>query len=52
MASSGIVFTIALFVFLLVGAGVVSRVVWLSAKTESRLHTGDRSVPERRAHLR
>ena len=50
--SSGIVFTITLLVFLLVVAAVVSRVVWLSARTESYLHTGDRSVPERRARRR
>jgi len=50
--SSGIVLTITLLVFLLVVAAVVSRVVWLSAKTESYLHTDDRSVPERRARRR
>ena len=50
--SSGIVFTITLLVFLLVVEAVVSRVVWLSARTESDLHTDDRSVPERRARRR
>jgi len=50
--SSGIVLTITLLVFLLVVAAVVSRVVWLSARTESYLHTDDRSVPERRARRR